>query len=340
MRTALRWLLRGLVVAATLWGGLAIWFLLRAPGYVLGGALLAWCAIGAAGLWGLRRRRENWTLTAIFALAFAGMLIGWWSLQPRQDRDWADDVAQQLRAEVHGNRVLLHQVRDFDWRSDSDYTPRWQTREYDLDHLADADLVLSYWMGPAIAHTLVSFGFDDGSRVVFSLEIRKQRGEAFSALGGFFRTFEETLVAADERDILRVRTNARGEDMYLYRLAIPREGLRRLFLGYVARAQALQRAPAFYNTLTSNCTTIVFALARQLEPTLPLDWRLLLSGYLAEYAYDEHGLLPGYDFATLKRGGHITARARAADADPAFSVRIRAGMPLVPAPAPAAEGAR
>jgi hypothetical protein len=156
-------------------------------------------------------------------------------------------------------------------------------------------------MGPAIAHTLVSFGFDDGSHVVFSLEIRKERGESFSALGGFFRKFEETLVAADERDILRVRTNARGEDMYLYRLDIPRDKLRELFLGYVQRAQALDRAPRFYNTLTSNCTTVVFELARRLDPGLPLDWRLLLSGYFAEYAYDQHALQPGYTFAQLQR---------------------------------------
>ncbi|WP_434026316.1 Lnb N-terminal periplasmic domain-containing protein [[Pseudomonas] boreopolis] len=331
LRRAGRWALRVAVVAAGAWSLLSMYFLIRHDALLRWATVAIWAGLTAAALWGLRRGRENWALPGIFALAFAGLQYGWWSMQPSQDRAWADDVAERLRPELHGSRVVLHNVRDFDWRGEDDYGIRWETREYDLDRLASADLALSYWMGPAIAHTLVSFGFDDGSHVVFSLEIRKERGESFSALGGFFRMFEETLVAADERDILRVRTNARGEDMHLYRLDIPREGLRKLFVGYLERARELDQAPRFYNTLTSNCTTIVFELARQLDPGLPLDWRLLASGYLAEYAFDQHGLLPGYTFDQLERGGHITARARAADRDPDFSARIRPGMPLRPA---------
>ncbi|WP_349657061.1 DUF4105 domain-containing protein [Xanthomonas sp. 10-10] len=327
-----RWALRALLVLAALWGGLAIYFALTGNALVRGGWVASWCAMALAALWGLRRGRENWALVGIFGAAFVALAVSWGLMQPSQDRDWADDVAQRLQPQVRGNIVTLHNVRNFDWRSETNYVPRWETRQYDLDRLVSADLALSYWMGPAIAHTLVSFGFDDGSHVVFSLEIRKERGESFSAVGGFFRSFEETLVAADERDILRVRTNVRGEDMYLYRLAIPRAGLRRMFMGYVALANDLNRKPAFYNTLTSNCTTIVYALVRQLQPSLPLDHRLLLSGYADQYAYDHHGLMPGYDFATLKQRGHFTARAIAADTAADFSERIRAGMPQVPAP--------
>ncbi|MCS3746644.1 hypothetical protein FHY18_002240 [Xanthomonas arboricola] len=327
-----RWALRALLVLAALWGGLAIYFALTGNALVRGGWVASWCAMALAALWGLRRGRENWALVGIFGAAFVALAVSWGLMQPSQDRDWADDVAQRLQPQVRGNIVTLHNVRNFDWRSETNYVPRWETRQYDLDRLVSADLALSYWMGPAIAHTLVSFGFDDGSHVVFSLEIRKERGESFSAVGGFFRSFEETLVAADERDILRVRTNVRGEDMYLYRLAIPRAGLRRMFMGYVALANDLNRKPAFYNTLTSNCTTIVYALVRQLQPSLPLDHRLLLSGYADQYAYDHHGLMPGYDFATLKQRGHFTARAIAADTAADFSERIRAGMPQAPAP--------
>ncbi|MBV6828533.1 DUF4105 domain-containing protein [Xanthomonas euvesicatoria] len=327
-----RWALRVALVLAAGWGGLAIYYALTGNALVRAGWVASWCAMAVAALWGVRRGRENWALVGIFSAAFVVLAVSWWLMQPSQDRDWADDVAQRLQPQVHGDIVTLHNVRNFDWRSETDYVPRWETRQYDLNRLVSADLALSYWMGPAIAHTLVSFGFDDGSHVVFSLEIRKERGEAFSALGGFFRSFEETLVAADERDILRVRTNVRGEDMYLYRLAIPKAGLRRMFMGYVELANELDRKPAFYNTLTSNCTTIVFALVRQLQPTLPLDHRLLLSGYVDQYAYDHHGLMPGYPFATLKQRGHFTARAIAADKAADFSARIRAGMPLAPAP--------
>ncbi|WP_141036752.1 Lnb N-terminal periplasmic domain-containing protein, partial [Listeria monocytogenes] len=221
-------------------------------------------------------------------------------LSPRQDRVWADDVAQRLQVvEFDGSRVVLANVRHFTWRTDDDHDVHWERREYDLDQLRSADLVLSYWMGPMIAHTLVSFGFADGRQLVFSLAIRKERGESFSALGGFFRKFEMTLVAAEETDIVRVRSNVRGEDVYLYRLkGMTRDQLKDLFVSYLGEARKLDAAPAFYNTLTSNCTTIVYELAKQIAPGLPLDYRLLASGYFAEYARDLGVLTPGVDFAT------------------------------------------
>ena len=332
MRPACAWIARfggvALVLAATAWGALAMHFLLRFPAAVVWALIAAWLALALAAAWRVwRRHGPRWPLPA-WGLVLLGMQLAYWSMPPRQDRDWADDVARRLHPEVQGNRVILHDVRDFDWRSDTDYTVRWDTREYDLDHLASADLALSYWMGPAIAHTLVSFGFDDGSRVVFSLEIRKERGESFSALGGFFRRFEAVLVAADERDIVQVRTSVRGEDVYLYRLhGLDPDAMRALLRDYVALAQALQRTPVFYNSLTSNCTTIVYELMRRVVPTLPLDYRLLLSGYLAEYAADVGGLTPGVPYATLRARGRITLRAREAGDAADFSRRIREGVP-------------
>jgi hypothetical protein len=315
------------IVLAGVCGALLLAYLPHTDSLVRYASALLWLAMGGAALWGLRHPRNFRVLPWIFAVACAGLAFGWSQLPPEQDRDWADDVAQPLQAQVEGHLVTLHNVRNFAWRSDSDYTPRWETRQYDLDRLVSADLALSYWMGPAIAHTLVSFGFDDGRRVVFSLEIRKERGEAFSALAGFFRNFEQVMIAADERDILAVRSNVRGEDVYLYRLNIPRAQLRQLFIGYVAQAQQLQRSPKFYNTATSNCTTIVFELVRKLEPQLPLDYRLLLSGYLPSYVYAQHGFVPGYALATLQARGRIGARARQAGAGADFSQRIRLGIP-------------
>ncbi len=266
-------------------------------------------------------------LIMVPVLALAAFLLWFFLQRPRQDRDWSDDVAVLLQPDVQGNRVVLHGVRNFDWRSDNDYDARWETREYDLDQLVSADLALSYWMGPHIAHTLVSFGFRDGRHVVFSLEIRKERGEEFSAWKGFFRQYEQVLIAADERDILRVRTNVRGEDMYLYRINLPPAQLRSAFLGYLRYAQELRRAPRWYNTLSSNCTTIIVELARHLQPGLPLDWRMLASGHFAGYVYDHGGLEPGYDYPQLQAAGHITARAKAAGGATDFSQRIRLGMP-------------
>ncbi|WP_306392450.1 DUF4105 domain-containing protein [Telluria beijingensis] len=321
------------VFLVTAWGALALWFQLAPALALFLGA--AWCLLGLAAVLVLARapgwRHERKLLLAA-ALALLSML-GWWhSLAPSHERPWADDVARLLVSRVDGDRLELQNVRAFEWRTETDYTPRWETRRYDLARLESADLVLSYWMGPHIAHTLVSFGFSDGQRVVFSLEIRKERGEEFSAIGGFFRKFEQVIVAADERDLIRTRSNARSEQVYLYRLRATPTQLRSVLLEYLERAEALRRRPEFYNTLTSNCTTILFELARHIDPTLPLDYRLLASGHFAEYAYDHGALTPGLPYAVLRERGHINARARKAGPDAMdYSRAIRIGVPGIPA---------
>ena len=307
------------------WGALALWYQAATPWrWPL---LLGWGAMGALALASPWLRRRRWL--RLLPVGATLLLFAWWqTLTPSHARAWADDVARLLHAEVDGDRVTLHNVRNFTWRGPTDYSPQWETREYDLNQLVSADLLLSYWMGPAIAHTLVSFGFADGRHLVFSLEIRKEKHEAFSALAGFFREYEAVIVAADENDIVRVRTNMRGEQVRLYRLALDQAQLRSAFLGYLQEAERLRQEPAFYNTLTSNCTTIVYDLARQLVPGLPMDYRLLLSGYFAGYAYEHQGLMPGYGFATLRDKSDITSRARAFQGTPSqFPQAIRQGVP-------------
>jgi len=223
-------------------------------------------------------------------------------------------------------------VRNFDWRSSTDYTQRWETRSYDLDHLESLDMILSYWTIQAIAHVLISFGFDDGSHVVFSVEIRPERGESYSSIGGFFKEFELSILAADERDVIRVRTNVRGEDDYLYRIQMPREDMRSLFLAYVGQANSLVRTPRFYNTVTVNCTTLIYHMMKRIDGNLPLDYRLLFSGYLPGYVYKVGGLDQRYTLGQLRSLGRITDRARSADRSSTFSADIRRGVPELAAP--------
>ena len=138
----------------------------------------------------------------------------------------------------------------FTWRSDADFDPVWEDRTYALSHVTDVDLLMSYWMGEAIAHTIVSFGFDDGSRLAFSIETRKERHEQFSSIAGFFKQYELAIVAADERDVVRVRSNIRGEDVRIYRLRMSPENAQILLREYLAKANELAATPRFYNTLT------------------------------------------------------------------------------------------
>jgi len=326
----LRWVLGALaamvVFLSGAWGALALCYQL--PGgplvRVLGSA--AWALLVVSLVTLAIRRHSLWPLAG-YGLAMLALLVWWWSIRPSHDRVWADDVARLLGGRVHGNHVTLTNVRDFDWRSDSDYDVRWETRDYDLDHLVSADAILSYWGSRAIAHAMISFGFDDGRHVVFSVEIRKKRGEAFSEIGGFFKQFEMVLVAADEHDIVRVRTNVRGEDDYLYPLDLQPATMRTLFLSYVEAANQLHRRPAFYNTITSNCTTLVYRMARQMDPGLPMDIRLLLTGYLPGYLYDNGVLDRRLSLEAWTRRARITQRARATRPGEDFSQAIRAGEP-------------
>jgi hypothetical protein len=320
-----------ILVCAMIWSGFALWYQFPSTEFVKAIIIVIFLGLGGLAFWHLWSSDASWRALLIFSLAFF-VLIGWWStIKPSNSRVWADDTAKMVHAHINGNLVTLTNVRNFNWKSDTQYVPRWETRQYDLNQLVSSDLILSYWMGPKIAHTLVSFGFKDRnnyiSHVVFSLEIRKEHNESFSAIGGFFREFETIMIAADERDIVRVRSNVRGEQVYLYRLNVPQQDLRLMFLNYANEANQLANKPIFYNTLTSNCTTIVYDLAKRIKPSLPLDYRLILSGYLDEYVYDLGLLTPSYNIQTLKERGHINKRAIAADNDPQFSALIREGIP-------------
>ncbi len=325
---ALRWfgvVLAALVIIGTgLWAALAIWFRL-APTTpwreLLAGLLLLLAILAIVGV-ALRR----WWAVLLFAACFAGV-FGWWTtLVPSNDRDWAADVARTAGGTVDGDRLVVRNVRNFRWRSDTDFDAQWETRSYDLTRLKTVDLLTSYWAGEAIAHVMLSFGFADDQYLVFSIEIRKEKAESYSPVAGFFRNYELAFVAADERDVIGVRTNVRGEDVRIYRLRMPPVLARRLLLEYVDEANDIAATPRFYNTLTANCTTQVFRMVRVLQPGLPLDYRVLLSGYVPDYVYDLGALDTGTPFAALRQRSHVGGKT--ASVDPDFSSRIRVGVPL------------
>src|ERR1700688_3668237 len=334
-------LLATLVVGSSaIWGAFALWY--QAPGgqarKIL--SVFLWAGFSLGLMIALWHGRTAGGLLA-FAVAFSGLLIWWQRIAPSNDRIWADDVAQMTTGTVDGNRVTLRNVRNFDWRSNTDYTQRWETRQYDLDRVNSVDMIMSYWTGPAIAHMLISFGFDDGEHVVFSVEIRRERIESFSEIGGLFKEFELSVIATDERDVIRLRTNVRGEDAYLYRFRIPVSAMRSLFLGYTDEANALIGTPRFYNTVTVNCTTLVYHMMNRIVGHLPLSWQLLVSGYLPEYVYRVGGLDQRHPLEELRALGRITDRARKAHRAGTFSTDIRQGIPrLDPEDLPAGAATR
>ena len=317
---------RGLLVLAVagmiVWGVLAVYYS-NLPAW-LRPIAAAMFVLGSIALLVFVRPRRRGLLA--FLAVFVLLVVWWLRIPPSNDRDWQPDVAVLPDAVIEGNRVTIHNIRNCDYRSETAFDVRHYDRIYDLDKLRTADLFLIYWGSPMIAHTMISFGFEGDDYLCISIETRKEKSEDYSAIRGFFKQYELTYVIADERDLVRLRTNYRGEDVYLYRLKTTPEMLRDVLRDYLKEAHRLKQKAEWYNALTSNCTTNIRGHARPYMVS-PWDWRILLNGHIDEMAYRNGRLDQSLPFAELKARSHINDRGKAADKDPAFSKRIREGLP-------------
>lgn len=326
-----RWVSLLLIVlvlfALTAWCALAIYFgdshtsllqTLLASAFALAGF------VTLLSIWIKHRFRQ---FLVAYIVLFTIVLSWWFNIAPSNDRAWQTDVAQLPYATINGDLVTVHNIRNFTYRSETDYTPAYVTRTYDLSKLKHVDLFAVYWMGPAIAHTIISFGFGDQNYLAISIEARKEQGEGYSSVKGFFRQYELFYVVADERDVIRLRTNYRNnppEDVYRYRLKVSPDNARRFFLDYINTINEVKARPRFYNTLTANCTNVIWMHARVNQERVAFSWKLLASGYAPEYLYDMGRLDTSIPFAELTRTGYINSIARGLDDVPNFAARIRA----------------
>jgi len=318
---AVGWLI---VLGLTAWAAAALYVDLPIKEAGLPAAIVYLATIAAALVLVPGRRRK----AVACVIGFVGVLAWWLTLAPSNDRAWQGDVAETPWAEIDGGKVTIHNVRNFEYRTELDYTPHWETRSYDLKDVRGADIFITFWGSPWIAHPIVSFQFGDDDHIAFSIETRKEVGEDYSAFRGFFRQYELVYIIADERDVIRLRTNYRtGEEVYLYRTTAKPESAREIFLSYLESANELHERPAFYNAITSNCTSNIRihtkAVAGAKPP--PWDWRLLLNGKGDEFAYQYGRLVGDLPFDELKRQAHINDAARAADSSAQFSHLIREG---------------
>jgi hypothetical protein len=271
--------------------------------------------------------RQFWRKVAVITLLFGGVLAWWLTLSPTNDSDWQPDVAETAWADIQGDEVTFHNVRNCDYHTETDYTPHWETRTVRISQMTGVDVAVNYWGSPWIAHPIASFQFADAPPLCFSIETRKKLGQTYSTIGGLYRQFELIYIVADERDVIRLRTNYRKEDIYLYRTTIPRARVRERFLEYVHSLNALRNKPRWYNAITTNCTT---SIRTQHPPKerIPWDWRILLNGKGDELMYERHVIVTGgLSFPELKTRSLINTRARAANDSPDFSKLIREGLP-------------
>jgi len=318
------------------------------------GLVVLWCAVAVLNLWAaaalyidiritdlripvtltyvggivailVKVKRRLWAVGS--CLACFGIVLAWWlCLSPSNQRSWRADVAQMAWAEVDGDRIAIHNLRNCDYRAETEYTNCWHDRVVHLSQLQGVDFFFVNWGPRWIGHPILSFDFGDEGHIAFSIEARYREGQSYSAVLGFFRQYELIFIAADERDVIRLRTNYRkDEQVYLYRTNAAPQTARAMFLTYIGYMNRLRERPEWYNAVTKNCTTTIDKqIAAEMPHPQGWAYEFLVNGTLDELFYRRGRLVTGgLPFEELKERGHINVTAKAADQSPSFSVLIR-----------------
>jgi hypothetical protein len=316
---ALRYAGQFLLVA---WAALAIYYSNLPWTWTRLALAVALAGFAVWALWITRRSKWRWA----FAGAFVAVVILWICIPPSHDRPWRREVAVLPRAIIGGDRVRLINFRNFLYRSEDDFDVRYEEREVSLGHLVSVDLFVSYWKIGPVAHTFVSFNFDDGSQpVCVSIETRPEIGEGFDPIASMFKQFELIYIVGDERDIVRVRTDHRSEEVFLYRIRATPDAVRRLFRIYLDRINQLADHPEWYHLLSNNCTLNIIRYSRAAGGQHSrFEFRHLLNGLIDRYVYGLGIVDTGLGFEELRRRAHINDVARAAGNAEDFSAQIRA----------------
>ncbi|MGD9385171.1 MAG: DUF4105 domain-containing protein [Thioalkalispiraceae bacterium] len=270
-----------------------------------------------------------WQKGILYLLVFTVLFAWWLSLKPSNDKDWAPEINNIPFGEIDNGILLLHNVRNFRYKSRDDFIEHWETRRYDLGTLETLDIFFSYWGSPHIAHVIMSWGFADGQYLAVSVETRKVKSQTYSKINGFFKQFTLAYVAADERDVIRLRTNYRKEEVYGYRIInIPLNYKRYLLESYLQHMNKLVDEPEFYHVLLQNC---VSGISRHYKTFLPnrswIDWRLIANGHMDKLLYDLGLIDVSLPFADLKKRSRVDLHMQTLGEDN-FSARLRETMRL------------
>jgi Domain of unknown function (DUF4105) len=310
-----------------LWSCAAIWFDAPVP---TGIKVALGILLVSSSLVSLDRVRPL-TRAALVPLALAGLVLVWWlQIEPRNDRDWSPEYANLPVIEMEKEIVTIRNFRNFRYSSPTDFEENWETRTYDLAQLEGLDMFFSYWGSPYIAHTVVSWQFENSKPLVISIETRREKGESYSALGGFFRQYELYYVVTDETDVIKLRTDYRKEQVYLYRLRAKPALARRILLDYFRSINGLNSRPEWYNAATENCTTTIRQHVETVAGSRPWTWKILVNGLLPQLAYQRGTINNTQPFEEIQRRSFISQKARALPQNEDYSQGIRRGLPSRP----------
>ena len=260
----------------------------------------------------------------ILALVSVVLFAGWWVLPASNEGDWAEDYRRMPTASFEGDQVTVRDIRNFEYRSETDFTPRYYDATYDLEELETLDFIKVHWGLENIAHTMLSFGFRDGRYLTVSVETRRRKGQDWSSIAGFFKQYTLAYVLGDERDLIRLRTNYRGEEVYLYPTNTSKPDIRALFVDIVGSASDLASDPQWYNTITDNCTTSLAKHIRKVRGRRRWDPRLLMNGHTDEMGIESGWITPQGTLEETRRFYYVNDKVERITDPTHYSEQIRA----------------
>jgi hypothetical protein len=322
-RLAGRLILIFAVPVASLWMILAVWFS-NLPGRII--PVVVTVALGVAILAILALVKGRWRAIGLVFCLFAAIYIWHHFIPPSNSRDWQPSVARLSTATFSkaDDSVTVHNIRNFEYRSPHDFDASYYDQTFSLGQLHGVDLIISYWGHDAMAHTFLSFEFADESHLAISIEVRPEIDEVYHPLAGLFKQYEIIYVIGDERDLIRLRSNYRGEETYLYQSTATPDQARRLFVEILTRVNQLAQKPAYYGTIQKNCTTaLVKHVNKILVNDIPFSGRLLFNGFSDRLAYMNGNIRRVLPFPDLKAACYISGIAQSLGNDPEFSTKIR-----------------
>ncbi len=271
-------------------------------------------------------------LVRTLAIIIAGLLLAYGLFllftNPSNDRDWVKDMKVLSGATIAGDQVTLDNVRNNIYRSTTDFDVKYYQGKYDVKKLKKVYLVTDPF-GKLASHTMLSFEFSNNQRVVMSVEIRKEVGEVFENIKGLFRGYELYYVWADEKDVIKLRTNYRLDSVYMYELDMAEENVQKLFIEAMRRTNQLKETPEFYNLLVNNCTTNIAKMLQVVyDKPIIVDWRYLAPAY-AEGLSMKYGLIKGSSIEEVRLNHNISPDALKCGDCADYSQSIRKSIPKI-----------
>ena len=272
-------------------------------------------------------------LSIVFGLLILSLLIWLLRVRPRQpqlDAEWNSDCEMITTAAFDGSKITFKNVRNFFWRTTRDRDESWIDEvTVDTEELKHIWFIVDHFHSlHGLAHTYLTFEFNDGTCLSFSFEARRRVKHRYHPWDGLWRNYELYLLVALESDMTGLRTNARGNKDYMFRAITPPEKDKHMLQRLAQKANQLSEHPEWYHSLLTTCNTSIVRMVNRVTPgRVPFLWRNFLPGYTPRAAL-RLGLIEDWGgLETTLEKARIDLVAQQWDGEGGYSEMLRRHLP-------------